>query len=149
MRWNQKIEKIVEREILEQSESNFDGHNHGNGFPARPIGGLKSPLLDGLNGFFFKPKAWPLHDLNFRGAAIWSDHRLKNDRALVFCLAGFFGLFRVRAIHTRRIADAAGSRVVGSAARTAAVAWAQAAAFAAANPSARPTSDAAAAAGPA
>src|SRR5216684_3822247 len=147
MMWNQKIEKIVETEILEQSESNFDGDDHGNGFPARPIGRLESPLLHGFYGFFFQPKSRALHDLNFRGAAIRSDHRLKNDRALVFCLAGFFGIFRVRAIDTRRIADAVGSRMVGPAACSAAGTWAQAAAFAAANPCARAASDAAAAAG--
>src|SRR5216684_7741291 len=55
MTWNQQMGKIVEREILEQSECNFDGDNYGNGFPARPIGGLEAPLVHGLYCFFFQP----------------------------------------------------------------------------------------------
>ena len=137
----------IEREKLKQSESNFDGNDYGNRFSAGTIGGLKAPLLHGFHGFFFQPKSRALHDLNFRGAAIRSDHRLKNDRALVFCLASFFGVFRVGAIDASRIANAVNSRAIRSAARTAAGAWAQAAAFAAANACASAAADAATAAG--
>src|SRR5260370_37895798 len=82
MMGNQKIEKIVEREILEQSESNFDGDDHRNGVSPRPIGVLESPLLDGLYGFFFHPKSRFLGALNFRWAAIWAEHPLVKDRVL-------------------------------------------------------------------
>src|ERR1700680_3960602 len=137
----------AERKILKQSESNLDGNDDWNGLSPRPIGWLKAPLFHGFHGFFFQPKSRAFHDLNFRGAAIRSDHRLKNDRALVFCLAGFLGIFRIRAIDTRRVADSACSRMVGPPAGTAAGTRTQAAPFAAANACARAASDAAAAAG--
>src|SRR5579863_1315315 len=107
------------RQILKQPESNFDRDDYRNGFSAGTIGGLEAPLLHGFHRFFFQTKPRTLDDLNFRGAAIWSDHRLKDDRALILCLAGLFGIFRVRAINAGRIADAACPRMIRSAARTA------------------------------
>src|SRR5579863_7006100 len=133
--------------MLEQSERNFDGDDNGNGFAAGTIGGLEAPLLHGFDRFFFQAKSRALHDLNFRGAAVRSDHRLKNDSALVLCFAGLLGIFRVGAIDAGRIADAASPGMIGPAAGTAAGARAQAAAFAAANAGARAASDAATASG--
>jgi hypothetical protein len=113
-------QKFVEEKMLKQSERNFDGDDHRDGLSAGPIGGLEAPLLYCFHSFFFEPKARALHHLNFRGAAIRSDHCLQDDGALVFCLAGFFRIFRIRAIDARRIANAARPRMICSAAGTAA-----------------------------
>src|ERR1700674_5081642 len=139
--------KSAEEKILKQSESNFERNNHGNGLSTGSMGGLEPPLLHGFHGFFFQPQSGTLHDLNIRRAAVWRDDDLEHHRALIFCFPSLFRVFRVGAIDTSRIAHAACSRTIGTAAGAAAGTRAKAATLAAANPCAGAAPDAAAAAG--
>src|SRR4029077_20536796 len=107
---------------------------------------LEPPLLHCFDSFFFKAQARTLHDLDFNRAAVRGNDGLKHNWALIFRLAGFFGILGVRAVSAGRIADAARARMEITAARAAARSWTQAAAFAGANTSACASTDAAAAA---
>ena len=137
----------ADRGRSEQAKSHFDGDNHRHWLSCGTHGWLEPPQPYCFDGLLFQSQAWALYDLNFNRAAVWRNHGLQNDGALVFRFAGLFRIFRSGAINTSREPDAAGSRMIRSATRAAAGAWTKASAFAAANTSPSAATNAAATAG--
>src|SRR6266700_2696223 len=112
-------------------EGDFDLHAAVDGLPARANRRPHLPVPHLREGFFFQAKPGALDDDRVDHAPIGCDRHVEQHRSLIFGLARFVGVFRLRAINALGRADTVYTSAEDAAAGTAAFAWAEASARAA------------------
>src|SRR5438876_8534511 len=91
---------------LQQPEIDFDLGFHRDRL-AILHAGLKLPPLHGIHGFFIQTQAQAVQYAHVNRLAFGVHLHVQQHRALILCLAGFFGILRLYLIDQRRGRDAA------------------------------------------
>src|ERR1700731_4257999 len=89
-----KLDRMFQRQVSVQVEVDFDSHLHVHGMSIF-LAGFEAPRLYRLDGFFIQSHAEGIHHANIGGAAVGGDDDHQRAGSLIFCLAGFFGKFRI------------------------------------------------------
>src|SRR5882762_7646060 len=113
---------------LEKAEGNFDRHNCGHRLSVWSGCRLATPRLHRSHGVFVKTHPDALDHPDVADFSIKANDAFHYDRALVFYLARFIGIFRWRLVETRRNSHSIQPGAEDSASRAAALAGSQTAA---------------------
>src|SRR2546429_3500699 len=127
---------MVKRKRLKQAENDFDVDAASHRFAVRSASGTHSPVLHCGDGLFLQAESRPLENARLDHAPVCGDDHVQQHAALIFGLARFVGIVRVRAVDATGLADAIHAGAEHSATGPAAFSWSKTAPGTAANPAA-------------